>query len=58
MIVHRETGDEEEEREVPLHMEGMDTMETATMRGEGEGMEGSDGRGWVRGWRGVMGEGG
>ena len=37
MIVHQETGDEEEEREAPLHMEGMGMMETATMRGEGEG---------------------
>ena len=42
MIVHQETGDEEE-REALLHMEGMGMMETATMRGEGEGMEGDGG---------------
>ena len=43
MIVHQETGDEEEEREAHLHMEEMGMMETATMRGEGEGMEGDGG---------------
>ena len=47
MIVRQETGDEEEEREALLHMEGMGMMETATMRGEGEVMEGGDGRGWM-----------
>ena len=36
MIVRRETGGEEEEREAPLHMEEMGMMETATVIGEGE----------------------
>ena len=54
MIVHQEIGDEEEEREARLHMEGMGMMETATMRGEGEGMEGDDGRGWMVWEEGVL----
>lgn len=45
MIVRRETGGEEEEREALLHMEEMGMMETATVRGEGEEREGVMGEG-------------